>query len=210
MYLTRIALDTRRRETMAALASPGMLHGAVERCFAGERERCLWRIDVLNQGTYVLILSGRRPDCAHMAEQLGFTGDPGATKEYDGFLSRLENGQRLRFRLRANPVKSVSKGSDGGRGKVCAHVTAQQQKQWLLERAEKNGFSLREDEFDVTDTRWERFMKRAGEKRAVVLRTAAFEGVLTVTDTAQFYKALTEGVGRAKAYGCGLMTVMRT
>ena len=62
MYLTRVAIDTKRRETMRALASPGILHGAVERCFTGERKRRLWRIDALQHGTYVLILSEDAPD----------------------------------------------------------------------------------------------------------------------------------------------------
>ena len=36
-----------------------------------------------------------------------------------------------------------------------------------------------------------------------------YEGVLTVTDTELFCKALTEGIGRGKAYGMGLLTVAR-
>lgn len=209
MYLTRIALDDRRRETMQALASPGILHGAVGRCFGEERESCLWRIDRLHEVTHLLILSRDAPDCTAIAAQFGSPDDTGCTKAYDGFLSQIREGQCLRFRLRANPVRSVSQGSGNGRGKVCAHVTQAQQKQWLMERAEKHGFSLSEDAFDVTDTRWENFPKHAGEKRTVTLRTAAFEGVLTVTDAELFKKTLTGGIGRAKAYGCGLLTVMR-
>ncbi len=209
MYLTRIALDSKRRETMRALSSPGVLHGAVERCFEGERARSLWRTDVLHGTTYLLILSAAKPSCAHIAEQFGSSGDAGETKDYGPLLARIEPGQRWRFRLRANPVRSVSRGSDAERGRVYAHVTLEQQKQWLLERAEKNGFALDPDEFNVMDTRWEIFKKHGDERRKVTLRTATFEGILTVTDADAFIRTLTEGIGRAKAYGCGLLTVMR-
>ena len=208
MYLTKIPLNAARRETMRALSSPGILHGAVERSFGESRERNLWRIDVLHGTTYLLILSAEKPNCAHIAEQFGFADDSGETKDYGPLLDRIENGQRWRFRLRANPVRCVFQGSAEERGRVRA-LNNHEQKEWLQDRAEKNGFSLKADEFDVMETRWEIFKKHGDERREVTLRTATFEGSLSVTDADVFTRALTKGIGRAKAYGCGLMTVMR-
>ena len=37
-----------------------------------------------------------------------------------------------------------------------------------------------------------------------------YEGLLTVTDVQAFREALTNGIGRGKAYGMGLLTVMRS
>jgi CRISPR system Cascade subunit CasE len=36
---------------------------------------------------------------------------------------------------------------------------------------------------------------------------AVFEGVLQISDESLFKAALTNGIGRAKAYGCGLLTL---
>ena len=36
-----------------------------------------------------------------------------------------------------------------------------------------------------------------------------YEGMLTVTDAELFRQALTQGIGREKAYGMGLLTIMR-
>ena len=44
----------------------------------------------------------------------------------------------------------------------------------------------------------------------VTLATATFEGHLEVTDVAALRHALNHGVGRAKAYGCGLLTLARS
>ncbi|MCI5956432.1 MAG: type I-E CRISPR-associated protein Cas6/Cse3/CasE [Clostridiales bacterium] len=47
------------------------------------------------------------------------------------------------------------------------------------------------------------------ESRTVSLQAATFEGLLTVTDAERFRRTLTEGVGRGKAYGLGLLTIVR-
>jgi len=39
--------------------------------------------------------------------------------------------------------------------------------------------------------------------------TVDFQGILTVTDPELFRKALYEGLGKSKAFGCGLMLVRR-
>ena len=95
------------------------------------------------------------------------------------------------------------------RGGIHAHVTPEQQKKWLSDRVANCGFSVDADAFDVTHSEWKVFSK-AKEGAKVTLRTASFEGVLTVTDAELFKKALSGGIGRAKAYGCGLITIART
>lgn len=218
MYLSRIALDANRRGTMRALASPEILHGAVEAGFPpspdGTRARRLWRVDRLGKTYYLLVLSAQQPDFSHLAAQFGYPDSerPWETKAYDPLLGRLRPGQVWSFRLRANPVRSSLREKDGasGRGKVFAHVTQAQQKQWLLARAQRCGFTLAEDTFDVVHTEWKRFRKSGGGGHEVILRTATFEGLLTVSDSERFKRALLSGIGRAKAYGCGLLTVARS
>lgn len=213
MYLSRISLDAKKRETMRALASPQLLHGAVEQSFGRERRRNLWRIDWLGETCYLLVLSTERPDFMHVAEQFGYPASqrPFETKEYGPLLARLQLGQIWRFRLRANPVRSSSKEKDEAseRGKVFAHVTQEQQRQWLLARAEACGFALEENSFDIVHTQWMKFHKGRDGSREVKLRTATFEGVLTISDIERFKQTLLSGIGRAKAYGCGLLTIAR-
>ena len=133
------------------------------------------------------------------------------TIDYSSFLEGISDGDEMMFRLRANPVHSVSSLSQNSRGKVVAHVTVQQQKAWLEERSEKLGFDIPHSEqgpsFDVVSRNCLKFKR--GDK-TVTLNTATFEGVLKVTDAEIFRNSLINGIGRAKAYGCGLMTVIRT
>ena len=45
------------------------------------------------------------------------------------------------------------------------------------------------------------------ESSVVTLRIAGFDGILEVTDAEAFRAALRQGIGPARAYGCGLLTV---
>ncbi len=211
MYLSRIELNTALRETMKALASLSMLHGAVEGSFEGERTRRLWRLDELNGKKYVLILSEEKPDLRRFSEQFGFPGEY-ETKDYSPLLERITEGGRWQFRLTANPVVSKPD-SSGKRGKIMPHVTPEHQKRWLSERAEKLGFSLELDGFQVVRSKRYDFRKRNGnnpEKSSsrVRLLSVTFEGILTVNDAERFKETLCLGIGREKAYGQGLLTVI--
>ncbi|MBQ0037927.1 MAG: type I-E CRISPR-associated protein Cas6/Cse3/CasE [Clostridiales bacterium] len=206
MYLTRMELDTSQRKTIMALASPALFHGAIEHDFAG-KGRKLWRRDTLLKKSYLLLVSETPPELTTTSQQFG-TENGWETLDYESFLAHIRVGQRRHFRLKANPVIAKSAGM-GKRGKVLAHVTVAQQAQWLIDRAEKHGFHLEPDEFAVTQTAWESFRKNTDGGRRVTFRTAVFEGTLTVTDAQRFRQALVSGIGREKAYGCGLLTVTR-
>ena len=211
MYLSRVELDEARRSTMRALTAPQKLHGAVESAFPGERRRRLWRLDRLSGKLYLLLLSEDRPDLTGIAEQFGPVDRPDSaeTRDYTQLLEQIRSGSVWQFRLTANPTKSCARaGQPETRGKVFAHSTVEYQEKWLLDRAEKHGFRLTEDSFAVTASRWLRFAKGGGRGRPVSLLSVTYEGVLQVTDEERFRDLLINGLGRGKAYGLGLMTVM--
>lgn len=216
MYLSRVELNPYRRETIHALGSPQIMHAAVMSSFnsfdGADADRILWRVDRVGPSTYVLVQSRRKPDFHHIVEQFGRpeSGCMGETIDYDNFLSGLITGETLRFRLQANPVRSVSSISSGPRGKVVPHVTVEQQKNWLVDRSVRLGFDLPESDgsrcFDIVSRNCQRFRHGNGN---ITLNTTTFEGILTISDADVFRNTLICGIGRAKAYGCGLMTVIR-
>ena len=199
-------LDTSKRKTIIALASPNLFHGAVESAFS-EFGRKLWRIDRLAGKAYLLLVSEKEPDLGSAAKQFG-TSDGWRTLDYDPFIRKIQTGDRRLFRLTANPVIAKSAGS-GARGSILAHVTTDWQEKWLLDRSAKNGFSIGPDDFSVVHNEWVRFKKGNDHGRIVTFCTVTFEGTLTVSDASLFHEALKNGIGREKAYGCGLLTVSR-
>lgn len=210
MYLSRVQLNTGKRSTKLALASPARIHGAVENCFTDREERKLWRVDRLGGDEYLLILSPEKPCLSGLKEQFGFPGTPDEIRSYDEFLDRIEEGSVWQFRLAANPVHAVKKEGEAreDRGKVMAHATERYQLEWLEGRALKNGFSIDRDSTLVVSSEWKVFYRKGSTAR-VTLRETVFQGLLRVEDPPLFRNALTCGIGRGKAYGMGLLTVMR-
>lgn len=209
MILTRIELDPTRRSTIMALANPNRFHGAVEESHNRSDERVLWRIDVLSGRQYLMVLSPSEINAAFLADQFGYPGEKPEQKKYDPLLERIEAGSTWQFRLTANPTFSSLKErrSPEDRGKVKSEITTALQMEWLIRKSQKNGFSVNPEQARVTATRWITFRKQS-DKRKVSLLQVTFEGILTVTDPELFRKALTEGIGRGKAYGMGFMTVV--
>lgn len=216
MYLSRIELDTKSRETMRALASPNRFHGAVETSFVGERSRNLWRIDTLGDRTYLLLLSRELPRLDALAAQFGYGRYE--TRDYDKLLSRIADGRRYKFRLVANPTFSKSPGKDAAvsktRGRVIGCSTPEFQAEWLCRRAGSHGFDViyTDDNetrcsFTITKSRRLSFDK-GSDGRNVKLLSVTYEGELTVTDAEKFKALLCDGIGRGKAYGQGMMTVV--
>lgn len=218
MFLSQVQLNPRRREAGKLLSSPHSLHAAVLASFpdpsARVTGRILWRLDAGEYRTLLRVVSPERPDFTHIIEQAGWPtrDDTWSVRPYNDLLARIDDGQRFGFRLTANPVRSTRLPS-GQRGKVYGHVTVAQQEQWLFDRQERLGFRIEDacsgDEelgkaLRVTDRRTLKFSRR---ETGVTLRVATFEGILSVVERDAFVHALSHGIGRAKGYGCGLLTL---
>jgi CRISPR system Cascade subunit CasE len=201
-------LDQTSRNTMRALSMPNLFHGTIESSMPGSRVRNLWRIDRLHGDYYLMLLSPERPNLSGAVRQFGLEELGWETRDYEPLLARIQEGSTWQFRLVANPTKSSFSGQ-GKRGEVHAHVSPAFQERWLLERAEKHGFSLEPEDFRVVNSKWYQFYKGGDSRRHVSLLAVTFEGKLVVTDAALFRETLVQGIGRGKAYGMGMMTVIR-
>lgn len=217
MFLTHMALNPDRRSTRTLLESPQRVHAAVLAAFppgASESGRILWRLDNPERHRLDLYLvSPTRPSLDAMADQAGWPTQPvWRTADYRPLLDSLEAGQRWIFRLRANPVKHV-RNAESGRGERVALLRPEEQVAWLVGRSGDLGFAVVAGEHgpnvSVSERTTEKF-RRGGPKGALVtLGMASFDGVLEVSDPGALRLALTGGIGSAKGYGCGLMTLAR-
>jgi len=201
MFLSRIPLDISNRNTLRALSSPNKFHGALESCFSGERERNLWRLDPLNGQLYFLVLTETIPDFSGFCQQFAKEGTSWETKSYNSFLETIQNNNTFHFRLTANPTKKIS------HGKRVAHITEEYQKKWLMQKSVSCGFSLSPESFSTVQNQWYYFTKH--NQRSVSLLAVTYEGILKVTDAEKFRNAMNSGIGHGKAYGMGLLTVVR-
>lgn len=219
-YLSRVEVDVKNRAKTKDLTHLGAYHNWVEQSFpaeiaTGERHRHLWRLDTLNGKKYLLIMSESKPD-PKLLLKYGVSGTV-VTKSYDAFLNKLQNGQIMRFRLTANPTHRITH-PDDKKGKVYPHITVVQQEKWLIDRANESGFQLVKQvgvddseenatlAFQVVGREWPMLHRNPGH--GVRLSRVTFEGLLRIEDADLFRELLVKGIGREKAFGMGMMTVI--
>lgn len=219
IYLSRIWLNPLRAQTRRLLADPRSMRAAVlgsipEQPVDPAVERVLWRVDTDNPRRPALfVVSRSKPSWEHLVEQAGWPGasEPQAeTKRYDPLLDRLAQDEQYAFRLTANPVEN--KGRAGDRSARHGHRTVTHQMSWLERHAPRWGFDLPPaagagEAPDVRIAARERRSFRRAPGQMVTLQVVTYEGRLKVLDPSALRAALVSGVGPAKAYGCGLLTL---
>ena len=213
MFLSRCEINPRRRGARPLLASPHALHAAVRFAFPSTTTdgagRVLWRLDSSEQRHVLYTVSPAAPDFTHLVEQAGWPSTTGwETRDYAPLLNRLRPGQAWRFRLTANPTRSGRRRPEEKTQRF-GHVTVAQQTEWRVTRSAAWGFAIPGADQNVPvsllQQRAVRTFRRDGGR--VTVATATFEGALEVVDPELLRRALLNGMGHAKAYGCGLMTL---
>lgn len=210
MYLSRMYLNKSRRATREYLANPEKLHAAIENTYQtdpGQPRRTLWRIDESENSIALYLVTPIAPSFEGLQESAGWSQQmTWDSRDYSILLDRLMKGQQYSFKLTANPSRIVT--DDKGKKKRKAEVGPKNQLNWLLTRADDMGVKFVElDEGSacrVVGTKRLDFRKK---NHRVTVVTATFTGVLEVTDPEKLRAILRNGIGRAKAYGCGLLTL---
>ncbi|KOY76076.1 CRISPR system CASCADE complex protein CasE [Apilactobacillus kunkeei] len=209
MYLSRVEIDLNNHQKVQDLNHLGAYHNWVEQSFPDEinksiRTRKLWRIDELDQKKYLLVMSQSKPSIDQF-ERYG-VNNSSSVIDYDKFLDKLKNGMHARFRVVLNPSISKSTGKKSGkRGVVYECLSLESQLEYLENRAEKNGFQLLENQYGVQKSTSELLIK---SKKHCYIKKVSYEGQLVITDTNKFLNMLRNGLGRKKAYGCGMFTII--
>ena len=209
--LTRVPLDLTRSGTRRKLASEQVMHAVIAAATdAGAERRVLWRIDGGAALRTLYIVSPGVPDTSRLSQELLVDEDTIDSPDYQPLLDSLSNGQEFRFRLRANPIINKYREGRDQRSARVPLVGLEAQLGWLERQAERHGFELArsrmgQPEVLLHDTENMQFSKQNG--RIVTIRAVVFEGILKVTDAELFRSALVSGIGPAKAYGCGLLTL---
>ena len=85
---------------------------------------------------------------------------------------------------------------------------------WLERQGRAHGFSICIDDegqpkLQSSAYRWHGLLSKAAKGKKPGFSSVDFTGELQVVDVERFTRALFEGIGRSKSYGCGLMMVKR-
>lgn len=236
IFLSRLQLDPLSRRVQSELARSYEMHRTLCHAFPDLSKdewtaaRVLFRVDDDGGRLRLLVQSKREPDWyafSHRLQDARYLLAPAQVKEWQ---PQFRAGQTLRFRLLANPTFRP-KAEDGRDGERRGLYREHERLDWLMRQSARCGFALpqartvlrrngepvifrgrRHDELeldlptcqviDLNDGR--RFPSPA---RKIQFSAARFDGVLEVTNPVTFQQAIENGVGAAKGFGFGLLSV---
>lgn len=121
------------------------------------------------------------------------------TRSLEPVRERLTGGRHVRFLLAANTVRTINRTGPGGSIRTHrARVFDDQLDGWLKQRLDG---AVDVGPLAPPETR----KLRQGPAQLIV---TTFRGRGTVADPDRLTQLMSDGVGRAKAYGCGLLSVL--
>lgn len=202
-WLTRIVLDTRRQDVRHDLRDAVALHQRVMQLvpdqYPGRPRQAagvLFRFEDDRVRPSLLVQTRVRPVPSRLPVWYGHV----QSKDLGPLLAALRPGVAMNYRIVANTSKRLGRTSDHP-GRMVP-LRGPDAEQWWMRRAAACGLSLRSaNTTPVNDM--------CGSKAGQLVRHAAtqFDGIMVVTDPDVLRSAILAGIGRGKAYGCGLLSV---
>lgn len=224
LFLSRLLLNPRNAQVRKEVALPYELHRTLLCAFPQGKvhvERTdqdavgmLFRLDEESrQGLIVVLVQSRAaPDWDFLSDKRDGRGQPyllpparlpdhrpnPAITEFN-LAEKLSAGQILSFRLRANPtVKKDRPGKDQGRR--VGITDENQQLAWLERKAEQGGFR-------IVQVYTHKDGRLKDENRQLEHFAVQFDGKLLVTDALKLANTVASGIGSAKGFGFGLLSL---
>ncbi|CAM5669741.1 type I-E CRISPR-associated protein Cas6/Cse3/CasE [Streptomyces viridochromogenes] len=208
--LTRIVLNPRHPAAAADLADVDSLHktlmrlvpdhiGPTPRASAG----LLFRAEP-GPDPVLLVQTAGTPDLTALPTHYGTA----RTLDLTPLLNSLTSGRTMRYRITAAPTVARSAGNPTPhpvtgkrRGKI-THLTGDNAIAWWQSRAAAAGLE------PLTVSCLSRpFPRTRITRSAPYFRLTQFDGLARITDTTHLIHALKNGIGRAKSFGAGLLSL---
>jgi CRISPR system Cascade subunit CasE len=226
MHLSRLILNPRSRQVQRELADPYEMHRTICRAFPGanftknEPSGILFRVDLHPRTGIPTLLaqSLQRPDWSFLLAdwkdyllgeaELPLDVENPAVKPVQ---LKLNVGQFLAFRLRANPtIKKVRRDKDGKRrnSNRVPLVREDEQVKWLERKLDGAGSVLHSAQIsNQTSVYGKLFIEKDHKEKRMKFFSVQFEGVLEVKDPASLLDTVQAGIGSGKGLGFGLLSL---
>jgi CRISPR system Cascade subunit CasE len=222
IYLSQLTLNPRSRQVQSELRDPYEMHRTLAKAFGDDKEqweeaRCLFRVEDERGALRVLVQSRCEPQWERLSVRHDYWLGPPRCKE---FAPALQAGQVLAFRLRANPTVKRD-------GKRQGLYREEERTAWLHKKGQSHGFALlevrvrdlgqehqkqREDgsNFRIPQLQFGiRNHQQENHTHHARFSAAQFDGILRVTDPKALVNAIESGIGSAKGFGFGLLSLAR-
>lgn len=210
MYLSKLILNPLSRQVRSELSNAYQMHRTLMSAFPKDldnRERILYRLETRPEKPHLILLvqSHLEPDWSFL-DGKDYLMQPVEKKEFE---VQYSTGQVFLFRLAANPTKRV-KVEQKKIGKRVGLYLPEEQQAWLERKALQHGFEVLAVQMVRLGGQNATKKENDGERMKIVHEGVLFNGALRVVDPGRFATALERGIGSAKGFGFGLLSIARS
>jgi CRISPR system Cascade subunit CasE len=210
-WLTVLTPDRRRPQAAADLADADRLHRRIMQLFPaglGERPRqgsgLLFRVDEDPRSVNILLQSGIEPDPGRLPD--GYA--QARVRTLDPLLDALRPGLPVRYRLVANATRKLGHNTKQGAPLTIVPLHGADAEAWWARKAPHAGLEVRTLSMTpLASALGKRPPSRFGDRVPIPHARTRFDGTAQILDADRLRAALIGGIGRAKSYGCGLLTI---
>jgi CRISPR system Cascade subunit CasE len=209
MYLSKLTLNPESRESNTDLQNISRLHGRLMSVFPlvdnlspRKHHGLLYRIAEDNKS--ILVQSLTKPKWDSLPERYC---DKIEKKEFNPNYTK----EIYRFKLDANAIKKTNttnglsiETGELTRGKSFRKtlVTEIELMEWLNKKSISNGFKVKNMEVMINQA-------RRDIRSSIVVHSVIYKGSIEVTDEILIKEIVKHGIGNAKSYGCGLLSLAK-
>jgi CRISPR system Cascade subunit CasE len=217
VFLTKLTVNQRSRAFLRDVADVHDMHRTIMSAYpelpptAAYRSQhgVLWRLDpVAGGGLVQYVQSQTAPDWDRLPGELLLK--PAEVRSLQPVLDVIAPGRKFAFRLMANPTRDLRVDNGVEQRKRVPLRQPPEQVGWLISKGEQHGFVIPasgQGSPDVVANPAPRLVGKRREKRRIAIDPVRYDGHLVVTDPDAFTTAVINGIGRGKAYGCGLLSL---
>ncbi|SOE31852.1 type I-E CRISPR-associated protein Cas6/Cse3/CasE [Streptomyces sp. OK228] len=218
VWLTRIVPDPRSRDARRDLSGNDSAMGLHRRLMslypsdAGPDPRArfgvLFRVEDTPTGPHILLQSTHEPDLTRLPDSYGQS----VTRPLDPLLDALKPGLTIRYRCTASPVRKPGATTRALYSlPAVVPLNGPAADEWWTRQADAAGLKpLTLHPHPLDAAQGVRTNNGSSEKQRIRHNRTRFDGSAAITDPDLLRQKITEGIGRGKAYGCGLLSIAPT
>ncbi|MET9483301.1 type I-E CRISPR-associated protein Cas6/Cse3/CasE [Streptomyces sp. NPDC006638] len=165
----------------------------------------LFRAEETPCGPQILLQSQMEPDASRLPDAYGSV----QTRSLETLLSKLHKGMVVNYRCVANPVRKprATAGETRKRPPVVA-LSGNAAVEWWERQSNAGGLEpLHISALPLASVRGDRRSQGPTAKQRIQHARTQFDGTARILDAELLREKLATGIGRGKAYGCGLLSI---
>lgn len=203
MYMSKVILDRRSPSIRQCLSNCQDMHRNIMAMFESSRKEAgvLYRMNLKNSEASVYVLSQIKPKTVlpHGMDLIG-------TKEISPLLKTFDNGTCFAFDLLTAPTKKVNlENRKNSRRRMLQ--TEEERLQWLNSKAANGGFIINSVQECGREIYYGAHNAENGGK--MIIEGIHFQGSICIEDREKFINTYTTGIGPEKAYGLGMLLLIK-